>query len=76
MSKYFLTLPQIGAHWLSESEGKKMDYTEATLATLSFDEAKREIVGHGCKEDWKEFLKDEGVHEEYSGEIILNWLGY
>jgi len=71
-----LTSLEIGLSWFSESEGKKMDYIEAQLATLSFDEAKKVIIGHGCKEDWKEFYKEKGAHDEYSGEEVLDFLGY
>ena len=51
-----------------------MDYFEACEATISYDLAKHEVASHGY--DFKEFLQDVGIKKEYSGEEILNWLGY
>lgn len=52
-----------------------MDYDEACEATLTRDEARREIERHDC-EGWKAFLTDVGDQEEYSGQVVLDWLGY
>ncbi|MES2187975.1 MAG: hypothetical protein V4505_25715 [Pseudomonadota bacterium] len=51
-----------------------MDYEEATEATVSRAEAKREIAKHGC--DFAEFLDDVGDRTAYNGGQVLAWLGY
>lgn len=52
-----------------------MDYSEACEATVTREEAKREIAKHDGPE-WSEFLDDVGDRAEYTGEEVLGWLGY
>ena len=51
-----------------------MNYQEALLANVTKAEAKREIEQHGLS--FLDFVKDEGLQENYCGETVLNWLGY
>ncbi|EXF95768.1 hypothetical protein HK44_020435 [Pseudomonas fluorescens HK44] len=51
-----------------------MNYQEACDATVSREEARREIDKHGSS--FVEFMQDIGDREEYSGEEVLGWLGY
>jgi hypothetical protein len=52
-----------------------MTYDEAVEATVTREEARREIERHDC-EGWQAFLTDEGDHDEYAGADVLGWLGY
>lgn len=51
-----------------------MTYEEARDEVLSWRDAKREILSHGCV--WKEFLEDVGDKLSYNGKEVLDWLGY
>lgn len=51
-----------------------MDYDEAVEATVSRQEAVREIRAHG--HDPEEFFSEVGDREEYRGAVVLRWLGY
>lgn len=53
-------------------------YEDACDATVSRAEAKAEIQRHdlGTDDAWAEFVADHGDHEEYSGKVVLDWLGY
>jgi hypothetical protein len=49
-------------------------YEEAVEAEVSADEARREIEKHGL--EWQEFLNDVGMKDLYTGQEVLDWLGY
>jgi hypothetical protein len=51
-----------------------MSYEEAIEATVTREEAKREIAAHGAS--WDEFIAECGDKPEYSGSTVLDWLGY
>ncbi len=51
-----------------------MNYDEACETTISQAQAKREIRLHSA--NWTEFLADVGDRPEYSGQEVLDWLGY
>ena len=52
-----------------------MDYDEAVdLEEVSRANAKREVMKHYA--DWQEFLQEVGDREVYTGQEILDWLGY
>jgi hypothetical protein len=51
-----------------------MTYEEALDATVTRDEAKREIEKHSAS--WDDFVAEHGDHETYEGETVLGWLGY
>ena len=54
---------------------KEISYDEAMDADdITPAEAKREIRKHGA--DWDEFIAEVGEKPVYTGEEILNWLGY
>ncbi len=50
-------------------------YDDAAAAEISRSEAERIIGDHDC-EGWQTFLADIGDKEVYSGQEILDWLGY
>lgn len=52
-----------------------MTYDEATEATVTRAQARREIARHDGAE-WAEFVAEFGDHETYSGGDVLGWLGY
>lgn len=52
-----------------------MNYDEAAEATVSREQARREIAKHDC-EGFTQFLEDCGDKPEYEGREVLNWLGY
>jgi len=49
-------------------------YEEAVEAEVSADEARREIEKHGL--EWQDFLNDVGMKDLYTGQEVLDWLGY
>lgn len=49
-------------------------YEDAAEATVTKEQARREIEKHGC--DWVEFLSEVGDKSEYRGAEVLDWLGY
>lgn len=49
-------------------------YEEASEATVSREQARREIEDHGA--DWSEYLDEVGDRPEYQGREVLDWLGY
>lgn len=51
-----------------------MSFEEACEATVTRDEAAREIRAHGV--DPREFFDEAGEHPTYSGTVVLAWLGY
>ena len=51
-----------------------MDYETALAETFTAKEVERELDNHGF--EMIEFTNDNGVAEEYSGEVVLGWLGY
>lgn len=51
-----------------------LDYVEAYIATVSKDEARREIERHGVL--FSDFVEKYGDREEYTGGDVLDWLGY
>lgn len=51
-----------------------MDYETACAVTVTKACAVREVLKH-CA-DVQEFFADLGEHEEYSGQVVLDWLGY
>lgn len=52
-----------------------MDYFEACEATVTREEARREVALHDGPQ-WSEFLEEVGDRVEYLGEEVLGWLGY
>lgn len=51
-----------------------MDYEEATAATVTREEARREVERHSC--DFAEFVAEVGDSAVYRGSEVLGWLGY
>lgn len=51
-----------------------MDYDEAMQATVSRNEARKEVCLHSA--NWGDFLADCGDKSEYRGADVLAWLGY
>jgi len=49
-------------------------YEDACLETISRERAHRTILEHNL--DWNDFLDEVGDKEFYSGQEILDWLGY
>ena len=54
---------------------RRMNYEDAKEATVSREEALREIAKHDC-EGAAAFLSDVGNKSEYTGAEVLDWLGY
>jgi hypothetical protein len=50
------------------------NYADACEAVVSRKEAIREIRKHGVSVN--EFLADCGDKDEYTGQVVLDWLGY
>ena len=53
-----------------------MDYEEACEATVSREDARREVGRHDCDGGWGAFVAEVGDREEYCGREVLEWLGY
>lgn len=53
-----------------------MTYEEAIEATVTRDEAQREIAKHDVEGGFAAFIRDVGDKAEYSGKEVLDWLGY
>lgn len=53
-----------------------MIYEEAIEATVTREEARREIERHDIDGKFDDFLREVGDRTEYSGEEVLAWLGY
>lgn len=51
-----------------------MNYHEATQATVTANQAREEILSHGCS--FAEFQAETGTHATYDGATVLAWLGY
>lgn len=51
-----------------------MEYNEAVGATVSQAQARAEVKRHSC--EWSEFVADVGDKAQYSGQEVLDWLGY
>lgn len=53
-------------------------YEDACYATVSRVQAKAEIQRHGLglEDAWAEFVAEHGDHEQYSGKMVLDSLGY
>ena len=51
-----------------------MDYDDACEYTPTRSEIEREIKAHGS--DPRDFFDDTGNKTEYTGQDVLNWLGY
>jgi hypothetical protein len=49
-------------------------YEEAVEAEVTADQARREIEKHGL--EWQDFLNDVGMKDLYTGQEVLDWLGY
>ncbi len=47
---------------------------EAYETALTTEQAKRVVLRHGLS--WSDFIADTGEKELFSGEEVLNWLGY
>lgn len=52
-----------------------MNYEDAVEATVTREEARREIDKHDC-DGWDAFIADVGDKPEYDGAEVLGWLGY
>ncbi|WP_199851926.1 hypothetical protein [Variovorax sp. PMC12] len=52
-----------------------MPYEEAIEATVTREQARREIAKHDC-EGFAQFLADVGDRATYTGKEVLDWLGY
>ena len=50
------------------------NYDDACEATITQNQAIREIHKHGMYK--ADFFAACGEHDEYSGKVILDWLGY
>jgi tRNA1(Val) A37 N6-methylase TrmN6 len=53
-----------------------MDYEDACEATVTREEARREIARHNIDGTFEDFLAEVGDRAEYSGDEVLGWLGY
>ena len=53
-----------------------MEYYEACLADVSRKEAVGEILQHGDYSLVQEFYSEAGKKDEYSGQEVLDFLGY
>lgn len=53
-----------------------MDYDEATEATVTRDQARREISKHDIDGTFDDFLREVGDRATYTGGEVLGWLGY
>lgn len=56
-----------------------MNYSEACDCEVTRNEAYREIHHHHQSEPawaWAEFLRECGDKDTYSGQAVLDWLGY
>jgi hypothetical protein len=51
-----------------------MNYEDARAATVTREQARREIIRHGLA--WTDFVADCGDRASYRGRTILDWLGY
>lgn len=49
-------------------------YESAQDLIITQNRALVEVLDHGC--DIWEFIADNGEHEFYSAQSVLNWLGY
>lgn len=52
-----------------------MNYEDAIGEIVTREEARREIAKHDG-EGFEEFLADVGDKPEYTGQEVLDWLGY
>ena len=52
------------------------NYSDACDATVTREQAQREINRHGCLDGWKLFLTEAGDKPTYTGKEVLDWLGY
>lgn len=52
-----------------------MTYEEAAEATVTRGEARYEVVNQH-NGDWEQFTAECGDLAEYSGAVVLRWLGY
>jgi hypothetical protein len=55
-------------------EAHGMNYEEAMEATVTREEAEREIRKHGINPT--EFFLEVGYRDTYTGAEVLSWLGY
>ena len=53
-----------------------MVYEEAVEATVTREEARREIARHDIDGTFNDFLAEVGDRAEYRGQEVLDWLGY
>lgn len=51
-------------------------YLEACEAEVTREEARREIAKHDVDGGFDLFLREVGDREMYSGQEVLDWLGY
>lgn len=51
-----------------------MNYYEAIVSTVTANEAREEILAHGCCFDT--FQAEQGTSNTYTGADVLAWLGY
>ena len=51
-------------------------YWEACEAEVTRSEAKAEIAKHQVEGGWDLFVREVGDKETYSGQEVLDWLGY
>jgi len=51
-------------------------YEDACEATITRAEAESEIAKHDCEGGFTAFLVDVGDRAEYTGQEVLDWLGY
>lgn len=76
-----LTIGYVAGNRARLEEAPTMTYDEAVEATVSREEALREIERHAetpmeAFEKWCEFLSEVGDRPEYQGSEVLGWLGY
>ena len=53
-----------------------MNYEDACEETFTPAEAQREIEKHDTDGGWAAFVADVGDKAEYTGQEVLDWLGY
>ena len=53
-----------------------MTYDEAIKAMVSREQARLEIAKHDVDGGFEAFLIEVGDREQYSGQEVLDWLGY